>query len=115
MKGRRRTMACPYCGNIMIPPRRCGLRPGRVPPSNMRTRDHIRPRAWGGADAADNRRYCCQRCNQLRAALGHCIGALACVIAVARDRRRPSRSIGYVARSWHLLRAPLSAWPEVRP
>lgn len=51
--------------------------------------DHILPRQWGGAklhNLARNTRLCCQSCNQLRAVCGHCVGALAGVRAVSRDR-----------------------------
>lgn len=50
-----------------------------------RSRDHICPTSWGGPNRADNIRHVCQDCNSLRAACGHCIGALACARAVAAD------------------------------
>jgi hypothetical protein len=66
------------------------------------SRDHIRPRAWGGDDTAENRRLCCKSCNENRGTCGHCIGALACVRAVARDPRRHNPSVRQLIRNWKL-------------
>jgi hypothetical protein len=63
---------CPYCGRLMQ-----GHRHGP-------TRDRVMPGAWGGTYRADNIRVCCRRCNELRGACGHCVGALACVLSVYR-------------------------------
>jgi hypothetical protein len=86
-------LLCPYC--------RCGMqrrrhRPGSIDP-HRRTRDHIRPKAWGGSDSADNIRDVCRRCNEQRAVCGHCIGALACARAVACSRHA---SVASVIRQW---------------
>ncbi len=45
------------------------------------------PKEWGGNDHFDNFRIVCQDCNSLRARAGHCLGALACVVAVAQSMR----------------------------
>lgn len=69
--------------------------------SNTRiSKDHILPREWGGRELhniANNIRWCCQTCNNHRAAAGHCLGALACVREVARDTHHP---INLVMRQW---------------
>lgn len=63
---------------------------------------------------SDNLRMCCQECNGLREAVGHCIGAMACVRTVARAT---ACSDLHVARRWGLLaiasfiRAPRRAAP----
>ncbi len=57
--------------------------PGRAYP----TKDHIFPKLWGGANAAENYRIVCRRCNSLRAAMGHCVGAMACLRAIADDKK----------------------------
>lgn len=36
-----------------------------------------------------NIRYLCAECNELRAACGHCIGAVACIRAIAERRGIP--------------------------
>lgn len=75
---------CPYCRGLML----LTERGERNDPRRM-SRDHILPRQWGGArldGIANNRRFVCQHCNQMRAAVGHCVGALACVRVVAEDR-----------------------------
>lgn len=68
---------CPYCGRPMVP-----KRPGDWHRPDAATRDHILPKALGGMRGTDNTRICCQRCNELRGALGHCAGALACFLSV---------------------------------
>ena len=88
---------CPYC--------RCGMQRPRKGQNRQqdpyrRTRDHIRPRGWGGSDTADNIRHCCGRCNQQRAQCSHCIGALACARAVARDTGAP---VAQVIRVWRFV------------
>jgi hypothetical protein len=62
---------------------------------------------------ARNIRPCCQYCNTIRATCGHCVGALACVLDVARNEAVPPKRIlrrwrmGLLARS---IAAPLPAW-----
>lgn len=65
------------------------------------TRDHILPRARGGTldGETSNIRICCQRCNELRGALGHCTGALACFIATIPPRMR-WRDVRQAGRAW---------------
>ena len=41
------------------------------------------PREHGGTNSVDNYRYVCADCNVLRAACGHCVGAMACVVDLA--------------------------------
>ncbi len=69
-------LRCPICGYQMMGERR---RPSR---------DRILPGAWGGTYRHDNLRIICQLCNAFRAAAGHCLGALACARAVARNARQ---------------------------
>lgn len=59
---------CPYCKTMMMPTKRG--------PQSLRrmTSDHIFPRQWGGTNESENIRSCCQACNSLRAAVGHCVG-----------------------------------------
>lgn len=84
---------CPYCGRAMVP-----KRPGDWHRPDAATRDHILPKALGGTLATGNVRVCCQRCNELRGALGHCAGALACFLAVLPD---PSTtSVRRAGRAW---------------
>lgn len=55
----------------------CGLRLTDLPGPQNRTRDHILPRQFGRmVREVRNLRPCCKDCNQLRAVLGHCSGAL---------------------------------------
>lgn len=56
----------------------------------MSSRDHIMPVAWGGSMhvfgmglLTRKLRWMCRRCNSLRADVGHCVGAAACVLAVS--------------------------------
>lgn len=83
---------CLYCGRVFDRVRRLG----NCAPSL----DHIMPRSRGGRSTRDNLRTCCRRCNALRQECGECVGALACVLAVA-GRGSPSRNI---ARRWFLPR-----------
>lgn len=46
------------------------------------TVDHLLPRERGGVNVPSNVVLSCQRCNELRAAAGHCLGALACARTV---------------------------------
>lgn len=66
----------------------------------QRTRDHIMPIVWGGsasfygAGVVDrNTRPMCARCKSLRGQVGHCVGALACILAVACDEALPARQV----------------------
>lgn len=49
--------------------------------------------------AVSNVRQMCQACNDLRAACGHCVGAMACVRAVAVEVGQPPARI---VRLWAL-------------
>lgn len=65
-----RLARCTYCRTILA-----ASAPGRV--TRMMTRDHILPRARGRVfGGVRNTRLACHRCNQLRAACGHCPAAL---------------------------------------
>lgn len=77
--------ACPYCGVGMTRPARGRQFKAAIHLPTDRSWDHIRPRAWGGNDSAENRRWCCRRCNELRARCGHCPAALIMAIGVAND------------------------------
>jgi hypothetical protein len=78
---------CPHCGSSFGPQRN----------SNTRlSRDHIYPIEWNRVYRVfantdqSNVRYCCQRCNGYRSYVNHCVGALACVLDIARQtKRRP--------------------------
>ena len=79
-------MKCPYCGRLMFSP--ANYR-GRL----MKTRDHIRPREWGGNDDSDNIRLVCSECNGLRPRCGHCHAALMIAWSVGRDTQRRAVSV----------------------
>ena len=89
---------CPYCKRPMTSGKKVN-NPTRA------SRDHILPRQWGGLDswgtehAPRNLRWCCQECNNLRAAVGHCIGALACLATVTPHKA----SWLVIAQQWRLL------------
>lgn len=76
--------ACPVCRREMS---------GTHYYEHRRSRDHILPREWGGRDvmwpgadgASRNIRVMCASCNSRLATSGHCIGAMACIMAVCRD------------------------------
>jgi hypothetical protein len=76
----------------------------------LMTRDHIMPVVWGGSASfygigiVDRvTRRMCHRCNSYRGAVGHCIGALACVLAVAGDECiKPS----IIIRRWRFFALP---------
>lgn len=79
---------CPLCGASMVLSHEVG-RAHRYDHPHRMSRDHILPREWGGAllgRIARNTRWCCQECNRDRASCGHCVGAMACARAVAKDR-----------------------------
>lgn len=86
---------CPTCSQPFARGRAQNNSPRR------KTRDHILPQCWGGEDTmhgdARNIRMICSECNQHRALVGHCVGAMACVAVVAQETRR---SFIDVARSW---------------
>lgn len=75
----------------------------------IKTRDHIMPVAWGGSTSfygaggmVDRKtRPMCARCNCLRGSVGHCIGALACAIAVANTECAP---VPKIIRRWGFSR-----------
>lgn len=75
------------------------------------SRDHILPIAWNGKntlfDNVHNLEYMCQTCNDLRAMLNHCWGAVACVRAVAKDG---GHKIETIARWW---RFPLDTYSPI--
>jgi len=96
---------CAYCGVALV------NNGGRRVGSNQRmaTRDHILPKCEGGSLylgwsiwppslRVRNWKWACPDCNGLRAACGHCIGAMACVQAVAKSvNMRPN----VVLRAWN--------------
>lgn len=86
---------CCYCGRMMSAAR---PKPRNLPRMSLATRDHVLPRVRGGTFAADNIRICCWRCNELRGALGHCTGALACFLACLPKLKTPE--IQELARVW---------------
>jgi hypothetical protein len=59
------------------------------------SRDHIYPRCYGSpVEGVINIRYMCVRCNGLRGTVGHCVGALACVLgAVGTTSVKPTTII----------------------
>ena len=69
---------CHWCGNQLF------LRDGPQKRSRLSdaTVDHLCPRDYGGKSTLMNGVLSCGRCNQLRAAAGHCLGALACARTV---------------------------------
>lgn len=81
---------CPMCRGIMRPWRAAGLNPSV---------DHINPRAWGGNNSTENLRLMCRQCNSLRGSVSHCLGALACVLAVA-----PPSKVGRTWANWRMQR-----------
>lgn len=95
-----RNNLCPHCGCVM-------QRQTAISKPRRLSRDHILPVEWGGdntwgdENAPRNYRWCCQECNNLRGSIGHCVGALACVIAVARTSRQTTL---FVAKGWGLQR-----------
>ncbi len=104
---------CSYCGCKTLPspdeqsPYR--VLDGVNRHQKRRSFDHIFPREWGGKDAADNFRVSCQDCNEFRAECGHCVGAMACVLAVTSKESwsvitRPR----FLAREWFRVIVPSS-------
>ena len=67
--------ACPMCRGTMRPWRAAGLKPSV---------DHITPRAWNGGNSLENLRLMCADCNSQRGSVDHCLGALACVLSIAK-------------------------------
>ena len=85
---------CSYCRRIL----RSTL-PGR--PTRMLTKDHILPRAWGrGMTGVRNTRLACQRCNRLRADVGHCPAALALVLQFTPLRGGSNQRAARYLRVW---------------
>ncbi len=96
---------CSYCGCKTLPspdeqsPYR--VLDGVNRHQKRRSFDHIFPREWGGKDAADNFRVSCQDCNEFRAECGHCVGAMACVLAVtSKESWSAITRPRFVAREW---------------
>jgi hypothetical protein len=74
---------CFYCGRVL----RFSHVPGSEKSHRRKTRDHILARAFGKAPPeVVSTRPCCRGCNQLRADLGHCVGAL--MLAVIEGQHR---------------------------
>ena len=78
-----RNNLCPYCDEQMTK----GFRYDGAPSKSYPTIDHILPKAWGGLNRMENYRIVCIKCNNLRAVVGHCVGAMACLRTVAEDRK----------------------------
>lgn len=76
---------CPSCGHAMS----ISARGHSSNSPYRRTRDHILPRERGGLGVmygdTRNIRIMCARCNGILADCFHCVGALACVRAVASN------------------------------
>jgi 5-methylcytosine-specific restriction endonuclease McrA len=97
---------CPYCGHLMVKTK--SMAP------HARSRDHILPEAWGGADTLHridgerrptlNIRYCCKQCNERRGNCGHCVAVLMMIQQVAIDSRTDWSTI-YRAWRMHLANA----------
>lgn len=74
---------CPRCGMTYTAPWNS---------SRRKSRDHILPRERGAGNGSmihgdvRNVEIMCQECNSLRAACGHCWGAVACVLAISENR-----------------------------
>ena len=83
---------CSYCATLLRT-----TKPGR--PTRRLTRDHILPRCMGRSiSGVRNTRFACERCNALRAQVGHCPGVLSIVLHMARecsgDTRRAAQLLG---------------------
>lgn len=86
---------CPHCGIGLWWPESGAARNS----SREATLDHIVPRWRGGSNAIKNLRIICLLCNQARAVVGDCVGALACVRAVIG--RKPMREVAHLwMRRW---------------
>ena len=78
------------------------------------TRDHILPRTrrYTYPEGTTMHKVVCSHCNNLRAACGHCWGAVACVRAVAKlsvnGSRRPESNL---AAAWRLNKIALTTEP----
>ena len=83
---------------------RCGM-PYNDGPRRM-SRDHILPQSRGAPQGdtihgdVRNIEVMCQSCNFLRAACGHCWGAVACMLAITHDLTR----IAAVMQRWQAIR-----------
>jgi hypothetical protein len=102
---------CCYCRREMV--RSKGRGNKNYGGERRASKDHVLPSEWGGDTVPDNLRRCCQACNQLRAAVGHCVGAMACVMHIAKvDRIDPN----FIARRWNMHRiASLITAPRRQP
>lgn len=88
---------CVYCRRPMLRSKQHPNHPRRA------SQDHIMPMAWGPGPGADiELRPCCQECNTLRAACGHCIGAMAAVHQVAKAERHPAMAVARRWRMWYI-------------
>lgn len=75
LRGREgHTGACPFCRRPMWNERSSRSGPG----GRRETIDHILPLDRGGGNDLGNLRLCCATCNEVRAQLDHCVGAMAC-------------------------------------
>jgi hypothetical protein len=81
---------CPHCG---LPMRRRFANQA----DNAATMDHILPACMGGGNTRENLRVVCRLCNETRAAVGHCVGAMACARAALCTPRPP---VGRVVAWW---------------
>ena len=84
---------CPACGTIML-----FEKPSPEFRGRWLTLDHILPKARGGTTAVINRRAMCALCNEARGLLNHCVGALACSMAV--NGRAPLQTIAKWKAKW---------------
>jgi HNH endonuclease len=98
-----RVHLCHWCDN----PIARDIHPSRW---NRATVDHLCPREYGGCSDEYNLVLCCRRCNEARAAAGHCIAALCCAVSVLGRGVEP----GVVYR-WYLgIRGPVGRDAESR-
>jgi hypothetical protein len=97
---------CPSCGDPMEP---LGTTKKR-----SATRDHILPRTrrYTYPDGTIMHKVVCAHCNNLRAACGHCWGAVACIRAVAKIGKFESRkNETYLAKRWQMTAVSLTTEP----
>lgn len=88
---------CPQCGFEMTNATRRKRIARSAQSSHDATIDYILPRAYGGTNKPDNLRVMCKLCQQSRASVDYCVGALACLRTVLK-RKRPA--VGEVAKLW---------------
>lgn len=72
---RTRVPLCHWCDNLIH-------RDTPMANWNRATVDHICPREYGGHSDDWNLVLSCRRCNEARAAAGHCIAAVCCAVCV---------------------------------